>query len=135
MPFQHQRVTLIAREMSKPDVDWNYARCRAQRVAFLDSVHALKFALGAAVTDVGLDIERVIVDRAGSADEFLDLLATLPSEFNGDVVLLRDDGGGFMSSSGRGGDRVLYALSPYDVRFYLETHDMVTGRAALELSA
>jgi len=40
-----------------------------------------------------------------------------------------------MSASGRGGDRVLYALSPYDVRFYLETHDMVTGRAALELTA
>jgi hypothetical protein len=30
---------------------------------------------------------------------------------------------------------VLYALSGYDIRFYLETHDLVTGRAALELSA
>jgi hypothetical protein len=135
MPYRNQRVTLIAREQSKPDVDWNYARCRAQRVAFLDSVASLKFALGAALTDVGLDIERVIVDRAGSADEFLDLLATMPSEFNGDVLLVRDDGGGFMSAAGRGGDRVMYALSPYDVRFYLETQDMVTGRAALEMTA
>lgn len=135
MPHRNQRVTLIAREQSKPDVDWNYARCRAQRVAFLDSIAALKFALGAALTDVGLDIERVIVDRAGTADEFLDLLATMPLEFNGDVLLVRDDGGGFMSAAGRGGDRVMYALSPYDVRFYLETQDMVTGRAALEMTA
>lgn len=135
MPFRNQRVTLIAREDTKPAVDWNYARCRSERVAFLDSVSSLKFALGAALTDVGLDIERVIVDRAGSADEFLDLLATMPNEFNGDVVLVRDDGGGFLSAVGRGGDRVLYALSPFDVRFYLETNDMVTGRAALELSA
>lgn len=130
-----QRVTLIAREATKPDVDWNYSRCRSQRVAFLDSVHAVRFALGAALYDVGLDVERVIVDRAADADEFLDLLAAMPGEFNGDVLLLRDDGGGFLSATGRGGDRVLYALRQHDVRFYLETHELVTGRAALSLSA
>ncbi|HEY0156270.1 MAG TPA: hypothetical protein VGF28_03170 [Thermoanaerobaculia bacterium] len=130
-----QRVTLIAREATKPDVDWNYSRCRSQRVAFLDSVQAVRFALGAALYDVGLDVERVIVDRAADADEFLDLLAGMPGEFNGDVLLLRDDGGGFLSATGRGGDRVLYALRQHDVRFYLETHELVTGRAALGLTA
>jgi hypothetical protein len=132
---RHHRITLIARQGTKPDADWNYASCRDQRVAFLDSIGALRFALGAALHDVGLDIERIIVDRAGGPAEFLDLLATAPAEFNGDMLLIRDDGSGFLSATGRGGDRVLYALSGYDIRFYLETHDLVTGRAALSLTA
>ena len=128
----HQRITLIARKASKPDVDWNYARSASMRVAFLDSINATKFALGVAVNDVALDIERVIVDRAGNAEEFLDLLTAIPNEFTGDVLLIRDDGTGFLSATGRGGDRVLYALVARDVRFYLETHNLVTGRAVID---
>jgi hypothetical protein len=135
MPYRHDRITLIARASTKPDSDWNYASCRRQRVAFLDSVGALRFALGAALNDVGLDVERIIIDRAGDSEHFLNLLATAPPEFNGDMLFIRDDGGGFLSAMGRGGDRVLYALSDYDIRFYLETHDLVTGRAALSLTA
>ena len=135
MPYQEQRITLIARESTKPDVDWNHSRARVQRVAFLDSVNALRFALGAALHDVGLDVERIIVDRAGNAEEFLHLLAGVPVEFGGDMLFIRDDGSGFLSATGRGGDRVLYALSGGDTRFYLETHDLVTGRSALQLSA
>lgn len=135
MQYHDQRITLIARQATKPDADWNHSRAVAQRVAFLDSVNALRFALGAALHDVGLDVERIIVDRAGDAEEFLHLLANVPCEFGGDMLFIRDDGSGFLSASGRGGDRVLYALGGYDIRFYLETHDLVTGRAALELTA
>lgn len=133
-----RRITLVARSEFKPDVDWNYAQLRSRQVAFVDSVNALKFALGAALYDVGLDVERVIIDRAGPADAFLELLAALPVEFAGDTLFIRDDGTGFLSATGRGCDRVLYALGESDVRFYLETHDLVTGRAsdeALELTA
>jgi hypothetical protein len=135
MPYADQRITLIARQQTKPYFDWNHSRARAQRVAFLDSVNALSFALGAAMNDVGLDVERIIVDRSGDAEEFLHLLSGMPLEFTGDILFIRDDGAGFLSATGRGGDRVLYALSGYDIRFYLETHDLVTGRAALELTA
>jgi hypothetical protein len=135
MPYQEQRITLIAREATKPDVDWNHSRARAQRVAFLDSVNALRFALGTALYDIGLDVERIIVDRAGNSEEFLHLLAGVPKEFAGDMLFMRDDGSGFLSATGRGGDRVLYALGAYDIRFYLETHDLVTGRSALQLTA
>lgn len=129
---QH-RITLIARKATKPNVDWNYARSATMRVAFLESVDALKFALNLSINDAALDIERVIVDRAGTADDFLELLATLPTEFTGDILVIRDDGNGFLSATGRGGDRVFYALAAHDIRFYLETHDLVTGRAVLEL--
>jgi hypothetical protein len=131
---QDNRITLIAREATQPDVDWNYARCRGQNVAFLDSIGALKFALLSAQRD-GLDIERMIVDRAGSADQFLDLLVAIPKELAGDILLIHPNGAGFMSATGRGGDRVMYALTPNDVRFYLETLDLVTGRVALLKSA
>lgn len=135
MPEHEQRITLIARELTKPDVDWNYERCRSANVAFLDSVNALKFAVRNALNQDGLDIERVILDRAGTAEDFLELLAAVPVELTGDVVLIRDNGSGFLSATGRGGDRRLHELTPYDVRFYLETQDLVTGRAALALTA
>jgi hypothetical protein len=135
MQAHETRITLIARHSTKPDVDWNYLRCQTENVAFLDSMQALKFAVRASLNDVGLDIERVIVDRAGTAEDFLDLLASIPAELAGDVLLIRDDGAGFLSATGRGCDRVIYALSQSDVRFYLETHDLVTGRAALSMTA
>lgn len=124
-----KRITLIARKATTPNVDWNFS---SMRVAFLNSVTALKFALGVAVSETQMDIERVIVDRAGTGEEFLNLLTDLPTEFTGDVLMIREDGNGFLSATGRGGDRVLYALIARDVRFYLETHDLVTGRAVLE---
>jgi len=135
MTDHEHRITLIARQSNKPDVDWNYARCHCENVAFLESMAALKFAVRTSVLGAGLDIERVIVDRAGSSDDFLELLAAMPSELAGDVLFIRDNGSGFLSATGRGGDRVLYALGSQDVRFYLEAQDLVTGRAALSLTA
>ena len=130
-----RRVTIVARDKGKPAMDWTPAAAQRHTIAFVDSVRALRFALGAVVTEVGLDISRVIVDRAGNGDEFLDLLTGLPAEFNGDVLLVRHDGTGVMSAAGRGGDRVLYALMAHDVRFYLEAHELVESRVALEMTA
>jgi hypothetical protein len=129
-----QRLTLIARDSHKPDMDWNYRSCRDATVAFTQSAASLRYALGAG-TDMGMDIGRVIVDRSGPADQFLDLLTELPSEYTGDALLIRDDGSGVLSAMGRCGDRTLHALTVHDVRFYLETHDLVTGRVALEMTA
>ena len=128
------RITLIAREATKPDVDWNYARCRGENVTFLDSIGALRFAVRSARRD-GLDIERMIIDRAGSAGEFLELLAAVPPELTGDILFILDNGAGFLSSTGRGGDRLMYSVTPNDVRFYLETLNLVTGRVALLMTA
>lgn len=130
----HRRLTLIARDTHKPDMDWNYAPYAGEAVAFLDSTGALRSALPAGA-ELGLDIGRVIVDRAGASDEFLHLLTELPPEFAGDALFVRDDGSGVLSAMGRGGDRVLYSLNSYDVRFYLETLNLVTGRVVMERTA
>ena len=135
MMTHQERTTLIARESTKPDVDWNYTACSRMGVAFVESVASLRYALVAALQEIGLDVGRVIVDRAGVVEEFLGLLTGLPVEFTGDALMIRDDGSGFLSASARGGARVLYALTSFDVRFYLEAHDLVTGRVALEQAA
>lgn len=129
-----QRLTLIARDSCKLDIDWNYRGCRDATVAFTQSAASLRYALSAG-TDMGFDIGRVIVDRAGPADQFLDLLSEMPREYTGDALLIRDDGSGVLSATGRCGDRTLHALTVHDVRFYLETHDLVTGRVAIEMTA
>ena len=132
MPNRHRRITLIANPAHKPSRDWNYAGSANASTAFLESIEAVRFALTSAVLDAGLDIERVIVDRTGSAAEYLALVAQLPLEFNGDVLLIDDEDNGFLSATARGGNRVLYALNAHDFRFYLEAHDLVTGRIALK---
>jgi hypothetical protein len=123
------RVTIVARDPAKPLMDWHSS------LAFVPSVRKLRFAIAAAVTEVELEIARVIVDRTGSADEFLDLLAAMPHEFHGDVLLVRDDGTGILSATARGGGRVLYTLMAHDVRFYLETQALVLSRVVMELTA
>jgi hypothetical protein len=104
-------------------------------MVFVDSFPVLRHALCGAVTEMSLDIERVVIDRAASSDDFLTLVASLPHEYRGDVVFIRDDEFAFLSATGRGGDRVLYAMTGYDIRFYLETHGLVTGRLVLARSA
>lgn len=133
MAHLNRRITLVASAPTKPDLDWRMTS--TTRLAFVATIAALRFALDQVIAEPGLDVERIVVDRTGTAEEFLDLLAHVPSEFAGDVVFLRDDGGGFISATGRGGDRVLYSLKPYDVRFYLEMHDLVTGRSAFREKA
>lgn len=109
-------------------MDWNYTACDRLLVAFVSSTGDLAYFLASASKDARLDVGRVIVDRFGGSDEFLKLLIALPSEFTGDVLLIRSDGTGVLSATARGGGRVLYSLLESDVWFYLETHELVTGR-------
>jgi hypothetical protein len=131
-PVTHdsRRITLISRDPARPERDWDNSPMAPSRIILLDSFTVLRYAIASHVVDLDVDVERVILDRSTSPADYLSLLASLPHAFNGDVVLIRDDDNGFLSSMGRGGDRVLYALGPDDLRFYLETHSLVTGRTA-----
>lgn len=73
------------------------------------------------------DVERIVVDRCASAEEYLQLLAHLTHEVRADVLLIRENGLSFLSAVGRGGDRVLYALSADDVEFYLQIHGLAAA--------
>ena len=118
------RQTLVVSNTARTRISWS-----GTEVILLDSVSRLRQGIATH------DVARVILDRCASADEFLHLLTTLPNETAGDVLSVRDDGTAFLSSTGRGGDRVLYALSASDVGFYLETHGVTATRTALALIA
>ena len=68
-----------------------------------------------------------LIPLVHDAAEYLRLLSELPAAYAGDVLLIENDSA-FVSATGRGGDRVLYALRPEDVQFYLETK-MLTAPA------
>jgi|SRR5687768_3026503 len=118
--MRNRRLTLVVSKT--PLNSWN-----RPGVVLLDSLNRLQHAISTN------DVERIIIDRSASADEFLQFLAELPKETPSDVMSVRDDGGAFLSSTGRGGDRVLYALSPADVGFYLQTTGVTASRSALAL--
>ena len=112
-----RRLTLIARAA----VDESHHGDSTRVVA----IDALTVLLRASIDGiVQLDVERVILDRSTDAAEFLKFLASLPAEFSGDVLLITDDKGAYLSSSGRGGSRALCSLTSDDVAFYLSTHEL-----------
>ncbi|HEU4520394.1 MAG TPA: hypothetical protein VFT12_00230 [Thermoanaerobaculia bacterium] len=135
MNHDSRRITLISRDPNRATRDWDSSRHAPNRVILLDSFTVLRYAIGSHLVDLDADVERVILDRATSPADYLTLLSALPQTFTGDVLLIRDDDSSFLSALGRGGDRVLYALSAPDLRFYLETHGLVTGRGAVETPA
>jgi hypothetical protein len=117
-----ERLTLVVTREGQ--TTWNPAH-----VLCVDSLPRMHATLGA------LDVERIVLDRTLNAEEFLFLLAKLPHELAGDVMLLTESGGAFLSATGRGGDRVMYALAAHDVEFYLDNYDLVSSREQLAASA
>ena len=128
--MNHHRLTIIARPAGYR-TNWTAA---ARQVVFLEEDPSLRVALLTAMCDPAIDVERVILDDVLTAESFLALLASLPAQFQGDVLRLDDSGHAYLSATGRGGDRVLYALSEQDVRFYCITHGL-SGGEILERTA
>ncbi|HVR40564.1 MAG TPA: hypothetical protein VMU84_15820 [Thermoanaerobaculia bacterium] len=118
-----RRITLIARGSASPARTWNMDS--HSRIIFVNEFSVLQYALRNAMTEFDRDVERVIMDRATTATQYLDMLATVPHEFMGDIVMVRYDDSGFLSATGRGGDRLLYSMKPEDLRFYLSAQGLV----------
>ena len=133
MTTDPRRITLITRASRSPHRGWDTSPQAANRIIFLKAFTVLRYALARGVAEMEQDVERVILDHSSTAADFLELLTSLPAEFTGDVLLIRDDDSGYLSATGRGGDRVLYALSTHDIEFYLETHGLLAPAETLEL--
>ena len=134
MRTDKRRITLIARGPATPNRAWDASANAPSRLLFIEAMPVLRQAIDSGIPEMNLDVERVVLDRAASPVEYLDLLAALPQEFTGDVVLIREDESGFLSANARGGNRVLYALTASDIRFYLETHVLITVAVAEMIS-
>ena len=120
-----RRITLIARAAAAPVRAWDASARGANRLIFVDSVLILKGALDHASEDV----ERLFIDGAATEGEFLSLLTTLPDDFAGDVLFVSDEEHAYLSTIGRAGGRLLYAMMPDDVRFYLDAQRLVKNES------
>jgi len=119
------RITLVnALDRSR---DWCLGESATSRIVFGSFFKILRHTVKGEIHELGEDIERVVIDRTASAAEFLELLAHLSDTFAGDIIFIRDGDTAYVSAIGRNGGRVLYALRAEDVRFYLETHGLVTA--------
>lgn len=123
MHAEDRRLTLIARGHHAPPRNWNHAASAPERLIFLNSFAVLSYLLSNGSEAARHDVRRIIIDHAGGAIEFLELLSSLPHEITADVLLISESAA-FLSAIGRGGDRVMYRLSPADVDFYLDAHGM-----------
>jgi hypothetical protein len=116
-----RRITLIGRGETTAARSWDASNGSPKRIIFVDSFSILNGAL----LHASQDVERIIIDGAAAEEHFLDLLTTLPNNFGGDVLFVNDERA-FLSMSCRGGGRLLHAMTPADVQFYLETQHLVT---------
>jgi hypothetical protein len=137
MSRDHRRITLLTQSKDFSERIWNHSNEAGSKIVLLDSLAMLRSTILSPLVRSDSDLERIILDRCCSESEFLSLLTELPLEFSGDVVMIREGGtteGGtnFLSASGRGGGRLLYALSDEDIEFYLETVRLVDRTEEME---
>ena len=78
----------------------------------------LEGALYSGVLEHSREISHVIMDRSADPATFLQFLAGLPEGFRGDVLLILENGAGYLSSISRGDGRHLYGLTALDIDFY-----------------
>src|ERR1043165_2079276 len=117
-----RRVTLISRDPKIQQRDWDQSNPAGSHLIFVDSVNFLPHAIARGLTEDGYATERVVIDRTGTALQFVEFLSTLPVEFAGDVLYIARDGKAFLSSRSRGDGRILYMMGSNDVEFYLQTN-------------
>jgi hypothetical protein len=124
MTTDSRRITLIARRPTVSLRDWDFSNPLGSRLIFVDTVSFLTPVIYKGL-ELGQDIDRVIIDGTGTAAQYVELLASLPQEFLGDVLYIREEGDGFLSSVAYGGGRMMYSLRARDINFYLQTHGLL----------
>lgn len=125
MGKDERRITLVSRHKQMPERSWQLSSGAARRIELLDSWSMLRATFLSPLVKNDVDVERIVFDRSCSESEYLAFLSELPPEFRGDVIMIRDNDTGFLSATGRGGGRILYALSAEDTEFYLEKQGLV----------
>ena len=124
MQNDSRRITLVARHPGHAGRDWDHSNPVGSRIIFVDSLAFLPHAIERGV-QAGYDLQRIIIDRTGTPTQFLDLIASIPHEFTGDVLFVSPEDRVFLSSPGRGDGRLLYSLGENDLEFYLQTSGLL----------
>jgi hypothetical protein len=127
MQNDSRRITLVARAAAGSDRTWRVPDGSTKRLMVIAPPRGLRHTLVNWVLKSDYDVERVIIDRAVTHTGFLELLAAVPDDYVGDLLMIDESGRGYLSSACRGGDRALYRLSEEDLAFYLATHQVIAA--------
>jgi hypothetical protein len=112
-----RRLTVIFTAGEDKRENWSHPDDAAVRMLRLNTRSVVDDALLLLQDDI--DVDRIVIDRSISATEFLRLLTVIPAEYQGDVMLVQEDGTAFLSAATRGAGRVMYSLNVPDTLFYL----------------
>jgi hypothetical protein len=130
MDPDRQRITLISTRRTTSPFRWGFAPDSENRIIYVRNPSMIGHALNTGLDELGRDVQRIIIDQTISADEFLDLLSSLTEHFPGDILYILNEEKAFLSSTGRGGNRVMYSLNGADVSFYMRAHYLIESSGA-----
>jgi hypothetical protein len=111
---------------------WN-ANARAGRYIVLETIDKLEDAVRSPRKQAGADPIRVVIDGGIDLDRFLMLVASVPDTFHGELLYIRRDGSGYLSTRELGTMRTVKTISEMDVEVYLRWNGLpARSRASYE---
>jgi hypothetical protein len=123
---ERKKATLVLPTIGGGLIDWSAATRGGARVIEVWNLNLLQDSLHFALSNMDVEVVRVILDQSVDADRFLDFLARMPTGFRGDILFIASEDHGYLSAVGRRDERVIYRLGREDLLFYLQ----VSGLAA-----
>lgn len=96
----------------------------AGRFLVVRDIEVLDGMLRSPVMRASGEVVRVIVDGGADLDRFLVLVATLPDSFQGELLYIRRDGSGHISTRELKTVRTVRTISEVDVEVYLRWHGL-----------
>ena len=102
---------------------WTEAE-RSGRCLVVQDADLLEGMLRSPVMQAAGEVVRVVIDGSIDLDRFLHLVATLPEGFNGEILFIRRDGSGHLSTRDLASLRTVKTISDVDVEVYLRWHNL-----------
>jgi hypothetical protein len=118
----HSVVTLVSPAQSEM-ARWSDAE-REGRCLVIADIDLLDGMLRSPVMQSTREIVRVVFDGGADLDRFLLLVATLPDGFHGELLYIRRDGSGHLSTRELQSLRTVKTISEADVEVYLRWHGL-----------
>ena len=94
------------------------------RCLLVQDIDLLDSMLRSPVMQATREVVRVVIDGSADLDRFLLLVATLPDGFNGEILYIRRDGSGHLSTRDLKSLRTVKTLTDVDVEVYLRWHNL-----------
>ena len=114
--------TLVSPAFSELEL-WAEAE-RSGRCLVVQDADLLEGMLRSPVMQAAHEVVRVVIDGSIDLDRFLHLVATLPDGFNGEILFIRRDGSGHLSTRNLASLRTVKTISDVDVEVYLRWHNL-----------